>query len=325
MTTLPRDVACVSTLALLSTPAAWSEPFLVRNQHPMVALYGLPGPLPARVAAQGAGSLAATINWTSFEATDATGESSYTLDGEVLEARIHGDWAMASRVALHVELAHRSLSAGSLDGFIDEWHAVFGLPGGSRRKLPEDELLVEYRAGGTTLLSLDEDTSGIADIPVAVGYQLRASERTAIAGWFTVKLPTGSADDLTGSGATDVALSIAADTRPGERWKLFGQANLAWLGEGELLPAQQVEFAWSLLGGVTWNAWRGLDLTAQLEATSAVLDTGLSDLDGDAVVLTFGGSYLTQGGWRFDVGVVEDVEADASPDITFNFALRHAF
>ena len=67
---------------------------------------------------------------------------------------------------------------------------------------------------------------------------------------------------------------------------------MAWLGEGDVLADLQQDFAGSLLAGATWNAWRSLELTTQLEANTAVLDTG-TDLDGDAVVLTIGGRYRT--------------------------------
>lgn len=318
-------LACLGALGASLAPAAHSAPFQVRNQHPLAALYGLPAPLPARLPAAGSGSLGATVSWTSFEVTDSTGDLEYTLDGEVFEARLHADRALGQRFALHAELAWRSLDEGSLDSFIDDWHDAFNLPEGSRDLLPEDDLLLEYRVGDTAVWEIDQGTSGIADIPVALGYQLVATDKSAVAAWASVKLPTGSADDLTGSGATDVALSLAAQARPGTHWELFGQANVAWLGQGDFMPALQQDFAWSLLGGVTWNAWRGLDLTAQVETNSAVLDTGLSDLDGGAVVLTFGGSYVTTGGWRFDLGIVEDVESDAAPDVTFLLGLRRAF
>jgi hypothetical protein len=92
-----------------------------------------------------------------------------------------------------------------------------------------------------------------------------------------------------------------------------------------VLPEVQEDFAWSLLAGMSWNPWRGLDLTVQLEGNSAVLDTRFDDLNGGAAVLAFGGSYRTAGGWRFDLGVCEDLQADASPDVVFNVAARHGF
>jgi hypothetical protein len=77
-----------------------------------------------------------------------------------------------------------------------------------------------------------------------------------------------------------------------------------------------------LLAGTTWKAWRGLELTAQLEANTAVMDTG-TDLDGDAVVLTLGGRYRTDAGWAFACGFSEDLQVNASPDIVFLLGVRH--
>jgi hypothetical protein len=146
-----------------------------------------------------------------------------------------------------------------------------------------------------------------------------------VATWLTVKAPVGDADDLSGSGAVDVALSLAAEAALAERWQVFGQMDIAWLGEGDVLTELQEDFAWSALAGVTWNAWRGLDLTVQFNANSSIFDVPDLDLAGDAVLVTFGGSYRTAGGWQFDFGVSEDIEVDASPDVAFNFALRHDF
>jgi hypothetical protein len=312
-------------LAVLLADNASAEPFLTRNQSPLLALYGLPSPLPARLPASGGGRVAGVVNWSNTEKDESSGDGTYTLDAEVFEFRLHLDHAINERFAIHAELPWRQVSEGSLDGFIDDWHGIFGLPGGSRRRLPEDELLIEFREGDATLLRFDESSSGISDIPIAVGYQLHATDRTALATWLTVKAPVGNADDLTGSGAVDVAATLSGQSQLHDRWQLFGQASVAWLGEGDLLPELQESFAWTLMGGLSWNAWRGLDLTAQVEANSRIFDGLHSELDGDALVITFGGSWRTVGGWRFDVGVSEDLQAGASPDVAFNLAVRRGY
>jgi hypothetical protein len=318
-------VAGIAACASGASGAAHAEPFLVRNQHPVVALYGLPSPLPARLPAADSTRIAGVVNWSNFAVTDASGEAGFTLDGEVVETRVHVDHAFGERFAVHGELAYRNLSEGSLDGLIADWHDAFGLPNGSRTQLPEDQLLLEYHTGPTPSLYVDQGASGIADMPIAIGYQLLASDADAVATWLSVKAPLGKAEDLTGSGAVDVALSIAADRRLAEHWQLFGQANLAWLGDGDFLPELQESLAWSALAGVTWNPWRTLDLTVQFEGNSAVLDTGFDDLDGGAIVLTFGGSYRTAGAWQFDLGISEDIDTDASPDVVFNLGVRAGF
>lgn len=318
-----RRVALLAVIALFAT-TAHAAPFLTRNQNPLLALYGLPSPLPARLPPSGGGRVAGVINWGNSEREDFSADRNDTLDAETFEVRLHADHALTDRFALHAELPWRRVSGGSLDGFIDDWHGVFGLPGGSRRRLPEDQLLIEFERGGAALLRIDESTSGIGDIPVALGYQLHTSDSSALSTWLTVKAPTGSADELTGSGAVDVAATLAGQTQLNEHWQLFGQASVAWLGEGDLLPELQESFAWTLMGGLTWNAWRALDLTAQFEANSRLYDLR-SELDGDAIVLTLGGTWRTEGGWRYDVGVSEDLQAGASPDIVFIFAVARAY
>jgi len=314
-----------AAMIAFSATSVQAEPLLTRNQNPLLALYGLPSPLPARLPPAGGGRVAGVINWSNTEQQEFPADGNYTIDAEVFELRLHFDHGLGQRLAMHVELPWRRISEGSLDGFIDDWHGIFGLPGGSRRRLPENQFLIEFERRGETLLRRDEPASGIGDIPVAIGYQLRASERAALSAWVTLKAPAGNADDLTGSGAVDVAATLAGQSQVHERWQVFGQASVAWLGEGDLLPELQQSFAWALMGGLTWNAWRSLDLTSQVEMNSRIYDGIDSAMDGDAIVLTFGGSWRTEGGWRFDVGVSEDLQAGASPDIAFNLAVARSY
>jgi hypothetical protein len=247
-----------------------------------------------------------------------------TLDGETIDLRVSVDRAIAPRWAWHAEVGWRDLSGGSLDSTVDNWHEWLGLGGGARNRLPQDQLLIEYVENGVTRLRIDEAGSGIADLPVSVGYQLTASENSAVAAWLTVKLPTGDSDHLAGSGAVDVAMTVSARRDIADDWLVFGQASLAWLGEGDVLPDLQQDFAGSMLAGVTWHATDAFDLTGQIEANSAVFDTG-TNLDGDAIVLTLGGAFRTASGWRFDLGLSEDVQVDASPDFVLIAGVGRSF
>jgi hypothetical protein len=309
----------------LAPAPAHADPLPTRNQGALVVPYGLPGVLPARLPAKGGGSASLVMNWANTYETDDSGDRAYTMDAETMEWRVIGEYGLTDRFALRAELPWRKLDGGSLDGFIESWHSTFGLPNGGRDDAPEDRLLIQYTEGAVTQLQIDRDGSGLADIPLAVGYQVSASEKTAVSAWLSVKLPTGDAQDLTGSGSTDVALSVAAQTQLAERWQLFGQFDLAWLGEGDVLPQMQEDYAWSALAGVTWNPWRALDLTVQFSGNSKIFsDTGTT-LDGDAVVLGFGGSWRTAGGWKFDLGFDEDVQVGASPDFVINLAAQRRF
>jgi len=315
--------AC-GTVALLPADA-FAEPLQTRNQNPLTLPYGLPKPVPARLPAAGSGRFTFDVNWSNSAVLESSDDYDFTLDAESLEARLRLEHAVGSKWAAMIELPWRYLGGGSLDGFIENWHDLFGLPQGPRRKMPKDRLLIDYQQGGETLLHVDDSGSGIADIPIGVGYQAHASEQRAVGAWLTVKLPVGDSDDLLGSGAIDVALSIAGETRLAEQWLLFGQVDAVWLGDGDILPQYQDSFAWAALAGVSWNAWRTLDLTVQFQANSQVFDLPVDGLSGDAVILSYGGSYRATGGWRFDFGMSEDIQVDASPDATFYFAVQRGF
>ena len=315
--------AC-GTVALLPADA-FAEPLQTRNQNPLTLPYGLPKPVPARLPAAGSGRFTFDVNWSNSAVLESSDDYDFTLDAESLEARLRLEHAVGSKWAAMIELPWRYLGGGSLDGFIENWHDLFGLPQGPRRKIPKDRLLIDYQQGGETLLHVDDSGSGIADIPIGVGYQAHASEQRAVGAWLTVKLPVGDSDDLLGSGAIDVALSIAGETRLAEQWLLFGQVDAVWLGDGDILPQYQDSFAWAALAGVSWNAWRTLDLTVQFQANSQVFDLPVDGLSGDAVILSYGGSYRATGGWRFDFGMSEDIQVDASPDATFYFAVQRGF
>jgi hypothetical protein len=287
--------------------------------------YGLPNPLPARLPAAGRSRATLDVNWSNAADDDVSDSHNYTLDAEAVDVRIRLEHAFGERWAGLVELPWRSLSGGTLDGFIENWHDFFNLPKGPRHHMPQDRLLIQFQQGDTVELQVDKSSSGIADIPVAAGYQVASSGERALSGWLTVKLPTGDSKDLLGSGATDVALSLAGETQLAEHWQLFGQVDAVWLGQGDILPDYQESFAWAGLAGVSWNVWRTLDLTVQFYANSSVFDTSVAGLSGDAIVLSYGGTYRTSGGWRIDFGMNEDIEVNASPDATFYLAIQRGF
>ena len=319
---LPLVMAGISATG---ATAVHGDPLPTRNQNPLLAPYGLPYTLPSRLPPAGGHAIGLSLNWANAANIETAGTDEFTIDGESQDVRLRYEGAIGPRFAWLGELAWRNLSGGSLDHVIEQWHSLFGLPNGSRKHLPQDDLLIEYRRDDTELFRVDQDASGLADIPIALGYQVASSGRSALAAWLTVKLPTGDADKLTGSGATDVAVSLAGQTQLAEHWQLFGQVDATWLGTGEILADLQKNYVWSALAGVSWNAWRTLDLTVQFAANSSVFDAESTNLAGDAVVLSFGGSYRTSGGWRWDIGMSEDVQVDASPDANFIFAVQRAF
>jgi hypothetical protein len=312
-----------AALLLAFSGAVAASPFSTRDQNPLLAGFGLPRAMPARIAAGDEWQFAADFNWGNSAIVQANARENLVVDGETRELRLTLGRGISDRFALQLQLPYRQAGGGNLDGFVDDWHSWFGFSDGPRDGLPSDDYRIAYRHDGVTALDLRSSGSGLADISADVGYEITASENTSVAAWLSVKLPTGDADELTGSGATDASLIVAAERRLTDRWSTFGQAGVSYLGEGGLLADRQRSVVWSGMAGVGFNVLQSLELKLQLDAHSAAFDRAQLAFMGEALILTVGGSYRFAG-WQFDAGVSEDVKVDASPDVVFVFGLRRA-
>lgn len=311
---------------LITCSAASAEPFTVRDQNPFLAGFGLPSALPTRLASsQGRGwSGGLDVFWGSTALVQQNGSESLLVDAETREARLTLQAPISNRFAFQLQLPYRYTGAGNLDGFIDGWHDAFGLPDGARSELPSDDFNITYVRGTSSGFSMTSAASGLADIQASLGYDVIASKTSALSAWLSVKLPTGDADKLTGSGATDVSLIFAGELGLDDRWSVLAQAGATWLGDGDLLPYRQNSVVWSGLAGLSGRVWRGLALKAQIDAHTAAFDSNLDFLS-EAVVLTVGGDYSFASGWLMNIGVGEDIAVEHSPDVVFVFGVKRGW
>ena len=309
-------------LLLISTAAA-ADPFPARDLNPLLAGFGLPAALPARLSSE-SWTLAADLNWASVSLVQQADSEQLIVDAETRQARMTIGRSWPSGFAAQLQVPYRYTGGGVLDSAIDSWHDIFGLPEGTRALSPKDRLRIAYARDNTVFFDERASQSGLGDISVDFGRSLSATTSTALTAWVSIKLPSGDADKFTGSGATDVSLAIAGEHRLAAAWSLFGQAGVAWLGEGERLADRQRDFGWSALVGIGWRVSRGLELKAQLDAHSAVFDEPDLEFLGEALVLTVGGDYRFASGWQFDLAVSEDIAVESASDVVFVLGLKKA-
>lgn len=294
---------------------------MVKDQNPLLAGFGIPSSMPTRIGESKGWGGGLDLFWGSTALVQQRGSETLLVDAETREARLTLQTPIARRFSFQLQVPYRYTGGGSLDGFIDSWHDTFGLPDGARSQLPSDDINITYVTDRSRQLNMTSSASGLADVEASLGYDVVASDSSALTAWLNVKLPTGEADKLTGSGATDVSLILAGEQRLSGRWSAFGQASVTWLGDGELLAYRQESMVWSGLAGLGWRAWRGLSLKAQVDAHTAAFDSELAFLS-EAIVLTVGGDYRFASGWRLDLGVSEDIAVERSPDVVFLFGLK---
>ena len=305
-----------AALALASMPTL-GAPFATADQNPLLNGFLLNLGAPARLSASGQNTFSSTINWSSTAVIQDDDNEHLIVDAESSELRLSFAHSFSDQLTLRLQLPYRASSGGSLDDFVDDWHSMFGLPNGDRPALPQDAYLIDYRRDGATIAHFAQGSSGIGDISLAGGYQLLATPTSAASLWLSVKAPTGDSTELSGSGATDVALSLAYEKTLSSRWTAYAQLNFAYLGNGDLLPAQQRDSMWSGMLTFDYHYSPALALTVEFDGhTAAYADSNLPLL-GDAWILTVGGEYRWRSRWFLQLGVSEDIQVEASPDVNF--------
>ncbi|MBC7983134.1 MAG: DUF3187 family protein, partial [Candidatus Obscuribacterales bacterium] len=212
--------ACLAALCVC--PAAFSAPFNTTDQNPLLMGLGLPPPWSSRIAAHGSTSIDSTLNWSTTAAVQASATENLTIDSETRDWRLSIEHAFTDRIALRLQVPYRSIGAGSLDGFIDNWHSFFGLPEGDRPLLADNQFAIRYRRNGLTTLNVVQPQSGLGDIRLDAGYQLLATTSSAMSLWLGVKLPT-SDDQSLASDSVDVSTGLATTRKLSSRWQTFGQ------------------------------------------------------------------------------------------------------
>lgn len=315
---LPLIVALAGALVPASRAAAQMLP--VRDQNPLTRGAYLPLPAALDAASDGRYGFAAGVQWSNTVNLGSTPTERMVVDEETVEADLTlsrgvGDWQL--RATLPV--IHRG--AGVLDGFIDGWHRFFGLPQGDRPNVPKNGYTIAYQRVGLAAVDVPSG-SALGDLALEAGRPLVATPDGRLEGWVGVEAPTGSRTRFTGDGAVNGAAWLAGETRLGRAWTLAGRAGASAIG-GNAAAGLPYERA---LGFATlaldWAATARLGAVLQFDYHSAIARGSDINFLQRAVELTIGGHYRLESGAVFEAGVVEDIEVNHSPDVTFQLGLR---
>ncbi len=304
-------------------------PFRTFNQSPLIQIYGLPAPEDSTILAPRASRVEVSLDISS-NFTDGTGPNEMLiLDGETYRTTFRYRRGIGAGWEAGVDVPYVTHDGGFLDDFIVNWHSTFGLPQGGRDHAPKDRLDYRYVRNGTALIDVHEHRSGVGDVRLIAGYQWRRPEENAgtpLALHMSLKLPTGEANDLLGSGGTDLAAWVSTQVPVRSAlydWGWFGGGGLLMVSDGDVLPAQQRNLVAFGTLGIGWRPAAWILLQLQLDGTTSFYDdTHLRQLDATTVQLVMGGALRLGAKMRLDIGVSEDVAVETAPDVSFHLNFR---
>jgi hypothetical protein len=322
-------MVCPSTSLLYAFDIA---PFYATNQSPLVQIYGLPSAGSAIVLPQGRKEFRATLDHASNYVDDANARETILLDGETTRLTLGGRYGLSKDLELGVVIPALVRGGGFLDGFIINYHDLFGFPQGGREQAPRNRLLYRYSRDGVEKLKMDSSGSGLGDISLTAGYQLYHDANQyprAVALRASVKLPTGDSASLNGSGSTDASIWITAndDYRlPLGHATLYVAGGLMVITKGDVLPDQQRDHVGFGTIGIGWNPLSWIAFKVQMDAhTPFYRDSDLKSLAANAAQLLIGGTLRLSERTTLDIAVSEDIATTTSPDVVFHFNLSTRF
>jgi len=262
-------------------------------------------------------------------AADSANEA-IVIDGEsyLLDLDFHYGYSKDIELLLTIPFIYNS--TGFLDQIIKSWHDLWGMSNDRRDEFSNNQLQYQYTREGNTLINLDSATGGLGDVVLGVQYSNNylMAGATSIAFRLDLKLPTGDPDKLTGSGATDVALSVlAANPSLMAKYKtiLYGGAGLVALGNGDILPEIQRDLVGNAYVGASWSYSPRFALLAQVNFQSSYYESDLNQLGANSFQLYLNGIYTSRDNLNYEFGFGENLATDTTPDFLLYFSVSKRY
>lgn len=317
-----RAALYLLSLCLSAGNSAVAEEVLfdISNLHPLVQVHAPPAPgeraqLPAGSWSWGLGL---RLNNNSIQEGDAASER-IVLDGESYRTTLTVSRGLRPGLALTATVPLVAHSSGFMDGFIIDWHDLWGLSNERRDEFGENELDFSYFSKGAEQLALREPARGLGDVRLDLDWQLRAAkpgDRSLVVRG-GVKLPTGSSDRLLGSGGTDLSLQLlSSDHRTLQAWNI----SLAWslgalrLGGSDVLDRMREDLVGLASAGLRWRMTRRFELGMQVDMHTAVYESELRALGQGSIQLSTGVGMRLRRGGRVELAMTQNLRTDTTPD-----------
>ncbi|MBT3204666.1 MAG: DUF3187 family protein [Gammaproteobacteria bacterium] len=209
---------------------------------------------------------------------------------------------------------------GFLDQTIERWHDFFGLPQGGRDQAENNKINLLYHKDGLDIINSSQPDEGLADIQLAVGYQINSNSQF----WLAIELPSSSSEFISND-ATDIAAWYSTHSLSSQKLSTYGTLGIVFSADNGILKNQLNDnFLFGQLG-LNYKITPSYHLILQADFHSEIVKQ--SQLD------AFESSLQAQFGLRFpslfenhqlELFFSEDIFPGHAPDITFGLRVSAA-
>lgn len=237
---------------------------------------------------------------------------------------------------LTIRLPLLARNGGAFDDLVKIYHYSVGLVRSSpdvfvgRPQVPSYRSILRFlRPDGTAVVDA-HPASGLGDVSFVLKHSLRDTPRTALAVRLGLKVPTGDANNLLGSGGVDGGLDVDYEARLRGRRAVF--LNLGYIvmqKDRHIETAATRQFQYTL--GTEWLVRGHNSIVLQTEGGSRVVRTGNGHADAPPATLAL--AFKRQAGPHavYTFGFMENGDifgyklpfvADIGPDATFSVGVE---
>ncbi len=322
---LRRILCCLLLAGTAALPVAADDlgfgPLRVPSQSPGQGLRMTVVPFSPEPPTPGTWEIRSRVEWVNVWSWEA---GSYLFDFEMLEGAVSAGYGIDRRTWVELEIQNRSTFRGSMDGLIQNFHDLFGLPQGGRDDFPRYSYRI-YLEDSRGRILVDRDR------PFGHATGLRASVfRVLVEGdgnrpWVTVGGGihwTLSRGIVRGPHRLDAQVQAAAGRRWG-RWSVVLNTGYTWFGETSFAGVVPLKHSqWTGALSLEWRAFRRSAIIGQYLVAEGAVD-GIEPFDSFSheVLLAWVGPIGP--GLVLEAGFIENMfHYEAGPDFGVHLGLR---
>lgn len=307
-------------------------PLALYSQSPFQALRLGIRPRTPSTLGRGQWEVRASSTWVNVWAVDrqvSAPDREYLLDYETLQTAVSAAHGITDTVEIDVELQGMSRFGGTMDGFVQGFHDLFGIDQGGRDEVPRGDFSIELAPDdGESPVSLGTSDRGTFSRSLQVSIQHNVTCGTTRLPAFsyaaTVRRETVDIDRFDGGAGLDLGLSVAVARRFG-RYYLYGTFGYAWFGSEDFRGLVLEDTQLTALAAVEWRFGVRQSLLLQALVTQGVV-ADFGPFSDASTELTFGYKWELRHKGVLEAGLIENVLAfDNGPDFGVHVGYSQRF